>query len=781
MLQGNSSTTFAQSWPIMEPTVLSLLRQQNVSHDQWHDLFLHVHKVCLWDPNGAPSLRSKLEEEISKFISQAQQRVVQNSEDSALLKAYISEWTKFFEQCVYLPQPFNQLEVSLSGKSGSNASHHTSRKTQEDSIVKKLMLDTWNKTIFNDIKERLQNSAMKLVHSERNGEAFDSQLVIGVRESYVNLCSEADDKLKIYREHFEKAYIEATEAFYSNKAPAYLDENGVQNYMIYAEEKLKEEEKRGNRYLETRQESTSMQTLRETCVDILVKKFREQILVECPNMINQNETKKLELMFKLMDRVGPDGVDPMLESLEKHIFEAGIADMMAAAKTITTDSEKYVERLLDLFNRFSTLVKEAFNDDARFMTSRDKAYRRVVNDLSIFSLDLPVKSSGTNVRCQPESKCPELLANYCDMLLRKTNISKRLTSDDIDAKLASVILVLKYVSNKDVFMKYHKAHLTRRLILGTSADDDKEERMVEQLREVGMPADYVNKLQRMFQDIKVSDDLNQRFKLDARNNNEPTADSLNIKILNDGAWSRASDKVTVSLPVELEDYIPKVEAFYKRMHTGRKLQWQHLYSNGTLTLTNEVGKVELEVTTFQMAVLLSWNQRPKDRISYEALRLSTQLPDSELRRTVWSLIAFPKMKKQVLLCEPEIKKHQEIDDSTVFWVNQQFCIVTKGNRVLQKGKVNLIGRLQLSTEKSKNEDNEGIVRLRELRVQEAIVKIMKMRKTVTNAALQTELVDILRNMFQPSRKMIKEMIEWLIEHKYMMRDENDINSFVYLA
>lgn len=56
-----------------------------------------------------------------------------------MLKAYISEWTKFFEQCVYLPQPFNQLEVSLSGKSGSNTSHHTSRKTQEDSIVKKVL------------------------------------------------------------------------------------------------------------------------------------------------------------------------------------------------------------------------------------------------------------------------------------------------------------------------------------------------------------------------------------------------------------------------------------------------------------------------------------------------------------------------------------------------------------------------------------------------------------------------------------------------------------------
>lgn len=124
-------------------------------------------------------------------------------------------------------------------------------------------------------------------------------------------------------------------------------------------------------------------------------------------------------------------------------------------------------------------------------------------------------------------------------------------------------------------MRYHKAHLTRRLILDISADSEIEENMVEWLRvrsdwtavqsesqwhlpftllstdlkscrnikfkpkktpnritwggfsppvktvylwchvswqEVGMPADYVNKLARMFQDIKVSEDLNQSFK-----------------------------------------------------------------------------------------------------------------------------------------------------------------------------------------------------------------------------------------------------------------------------
>lgn len=63
-----------------------------------------------------------------------------------------------------------------------------------------------------------------------------------------------------------------------------------------------------------------------------------------------------------------------------------------------------------------------------------------------------------------------------------------------------------------------------------------------------------------------------------------TADSVNIKILNAGAWSRSSEKVFVSLPTELEDLIPEVEEFYKKNHSGRKLHWHHLMSNGIVSL-----------------------------------------------------------------------------------------------------------------------------------------------------------------------------------------------------
>lgn len=208
------------------------------------------------------------------------------------------------------------------------------------------------------------------------------------------------------------------------------------------------------------------------------------------------------------------------------------------------------------------------------------------------------------------------------------------------------------------------------------------------LIQVGMPADFINKLSRMFQDIKVSEDLNNQFKDQQKDRDTKTGDSVScfwwewksnwgapsakcnvssavqvwclksslqvsIKILNVGAWARTSERVPVTLPRELEDFIPEVrpaiillrqwhiwtlcptvdvfdaqvEEFYKTKHSGRKLQWHHHMSNGTVTFANKfvssaellpawslifshrTGKYDLEVTTFQMAVLFCWENR----------------------------------------------------------------------------------------------------------------------------------------------------------------------------
>lgn len=98
---------------------------------------------------------------------------------------------------------------------------------------------------------------------------------------------------------------------------------------------------------------------------------------------------------------------------------------------------------------------------------------------------------------------------------------------------------------------------------------------------------------------------------------------------------------------------------------------------------------------------------------------------------------------------------------------------------MKRGRFNLIGRLQLQPEKFREEEAESIIKLRILRTQEAIMKIMKMRKTTTYTALHLELTHVLKEMFVPSKQLIKDQLEWLIENEYIRRDPNDHNSLTY--
>lgn len=162
------------------------------------------------------------------------------------------------------------------------------------------------------------------------------------------------------------------------------------------------------------------------------------------------------------------------------------------------------------------------------------------------------------------------------------------------------------------------------------------------------------------------------------------------------------------------------------------------------------------------------------------MKLATNIPDSELKKTLWSLISFAKLKQQLIYYEPHVESFVDLNDTNLFWINYDFALIRAG-KIQTRGHINMIQRLQLNTEKGREEENEEIMFLRGERTKEAIVQIMKTRQRMTNAQLQTELIEILKNMFVPSKKLIKEMIEWLIDHRYMARSDANISEYVYVA
>lgn len=89
------------------------------------------------------------------------QRVLSHQDDTALLKAYIAEWRKFFTQCDILPKPFCQLEITLMGKQGSNKKSNV-----EDSIVRKV--GGWGFNVLNMFfpkGHKFKNQTASMEHS----------------------------------------------------------------------------------------------------------------------------------------------------------------------------------------------------------------------------------------------------------------------------------------------------------------------------------------------------------------------------------------------------------------------------------------------------------------------------------------------------------------------------------------------------------------------------------------------------------------------------------------
>ena len=67
------------------------------------------------------------------------QRVCTHEEDQSLLRAYISEWRKFFTQCLHLPGPFFQLETTLQhGKTHIWGTNKNLQQSTDDSLIRKV-------------------------------------------------------------------------------------------------------------------------------------------------------------------------------------------------------------------------------------------------------------------------------------------------------------------------------------------------------------------------------------------------------------------------------------------------------------------------------------------------------------------------------------------------------------------------------------------------------------------------------------------------------------------
>lgn len=634
------------------------------------------------------------------------------------------------------------------------------------------------------IAAHLYSALLTQIQLERQGQVINRSAVKANIDMLISLTSPKPgvplaSRPTVYKHTFEPAFLATSAEFYKNEAARLLDNTDAKTYLRHVERRFVEEEGRVTVFL-----SPTTDTALRTILEKHLLAAHLTTILDMPgsglhNMLEMDLKEDLRRLYKLFWRVQSDGPRQLKLGLKAFVAKRG-ADINDSVGTVTgttadtsagaaqTDKAsgaphvgsspqaslalKWVEDVLAFKTKFDDIFRTSFGDDKSIETSLNEAFESFIN---------------TNPRA------PEFISLFIDENLKKGLKGK--TEEEVEETLNRTIVVFRFLHEKDIFERYYKAHLSKRLLQNRSVSDDAERGMMAKLK-IECGHQYVQKLQGMLNDMKVSEETVAAFAESNKRKDRSMPFDLSVSVLTSTYWPISAQVQPCTMPPQMLAARQAYEEFYQSRHSGRVLSWHPNLGSADVRVSFKSRKHELNVSTYALVVLLLFDtdtdagegQASQKPIAYNTIKSTTNIPDQDLKRTLQSLACA---KYKILLKEP---KGRDVNEGDRFAFNENFTCP------LARIKIATIAA-RVETQQERKETNEKVEEERKNQVEACIVRVMKDRKTMSHNELVNEVVRQLAVRFSPTPALVKKRIESLIDREYLERNAEERNVYNYLA
>uniref|UniRef100_A0A3B5PTS1 Cullin 2 n=1 Tax=Xiphophorus maculatus TaxID=8083 RepID=A0A3B5PTS1_XIPMA len=716
---------FDETWNKLLTTIKAVVMLDYVERATWNDRFSDIYALCVAYPEPlGERLYTETKVFLENHVRQLYKKVLESEEK--VLVMYHRYWEEYSKGADYMDCLYRYLNTQFIKKNKlteADLQYGYGGVDMNEPLMEigELALDMWKKLMIEPLQAVLIRMLLNEIKNDRCGENPNQKVIHGVINSFVHVEQyKKKFPLKFYQEIFEGPFLIKTGEYYKQEASNLLQESNCSQYMEKVLGRLKDEEVRCRKYLHP----SSYSKVIHECQQRMVADHLQFLHGECQNIIRQEKRDDMANMYTLLRAVS-NGLPHMIQELQVHIHNEGIRGTSNLSQE--NMPTLFVESVLEVHSKFVQLINTVLNGDQHFMSALDK------------------------------------LAKYCDNLLKKS--AKGMTENEVEDKLTSFITVFKYIDDKDIFQKFYARMLAKRLIHGLSLSMDSEEAMINKLKQA-CGYEFTSKLHRMYTDMSVSADLNNKFNNFIKTQ-ETVVDlgiSFQIYVLQAGAWPLTHvPSSTFAIPQELEKSVQMFELFYNQHFSGRKLTWLHYLCTGEVKMNFLSKPYVAMVTTYQMAVLLAFNN--SQTVTYKELQDGTQMNEKELQKTIKSLM-------DVKMLNHDSQK-EEIETESTFSLNMSFTS--------KRTKFKITTSMQKDTPQEMEQTRSAVDEDRKMYLQAAIVRIMKARKVLRHNALIQEVINQSKARFNPSISMIKKCIEVLIDKQYIERSQTSADEYSYVA